>query len=169
MQGFQREWHKTHLDILGPSSFRGIKFEANAIEEACVDRCQKAVYFTSLFLLWQWRREVFLICFLLSQKEGAPQEKLKYLDIALLELGSIRTLVNLWLDQTEAGKMRERVYWEWVCSTLSGVRVSASQGPGLTCVQFSSIQWLSCVQLFVSTPSLPVHHQLPAFTQTYVH
>ena len=46
-------------------------------------------------------------------------------------------------------------------------------------VQFSSVQSLSCVQLFL-TPwtaahltahqdSLPVHHQLPEFTQTHVH
>ena len=39
---------------------------------------------------------------------------------------------------------------------------------------FSSVQSLSCVQLFVtpmnrSTPGLPVHHQLPEFTQTHAH
>ena len=38
--------------------------------------------------------------------------------------------------------------------------------------QFSSVQALSRVQLFAtpcSTPGLPVHHQLPGFTQTHVH
>ena len=40
--------------------------------------------------------------------------------------------------------------------------------------QFSSVQSLSRVQLFVtpmncSTPGLPVHYQLPEFTQTHVH
>ena len=39
--------------------------------------------------------------------------------------------------------------------------------------QFSSVQSLSCVQLCdpmnCSTPGLPVHHQLPEFTQTHVH
>ena len=40
--------------------------------------------------------------------------------------------------------------------------------------QFSSVQSLSCVWLFCdpmnrSTPDLPVHHQLPEFTQTHVH
>ena len=40
--------------------------------------------------------------------------------------------------------------------------------------QFSSVQLLSHVGLFVtlwinSTPGLPVHHQLPEFTQTHVH
>ena len=39
---------------------------------------------------------------------------------------------------------------------------------------FSWAQSLSCVRLFVtpwncSTPGLPVHHQLPEFTQTHVH
>ena len=40
-------------------------------------------------------------------------------------------------------------------------------------VQFSSVQSLSRVQLCDSmnrsTPGLPVHHQLPEFTQTHVH
>jgi len=40
-------------------------------------------------------------------------------------------------------------------------------------IQFSSVQSLSCVRLWnpmnCSTPGLPVHHQLPEFTQTHVH
>ena len=39
-------------------------------------------------------------------------------------------------------------------------------------VQFSSVQSLSRVRLFAmnrSTPGLPVHPQLPEFTQTHVH
>ena len=41
-------------------------------------------------------------------------------------------------------------------------------------VLFSSVQSLSCVRLFCdpmnrSMPGLPVHHQLPEFTQTHVH
>ena len=40
-------------------------------------------------------------------------------------------------------------------------------------VQFSSVQWLSRIRLCdptdCSTPGLPVHHQLPEFTQTHVH
>ena len=43
----------------------------------------------------------------------------------------------------------------------------------LTGVQSSSVQLLSHVQLCdpmnCSTPGLPVHHQLPEFTQTHVH
>ena len=41
-------------------------------------------------------------------------------------------------------------------------------------IQFSSVQSFSCVRLLCnpmnhSTPGLPVHHQLPEFTQTHVH
>ena len=37
-------------------------------------------------------------------------------------------------------------------------------------VQFSSVQWLSCVWLMdCSMPGFRVHHQLPEFTQTHVH
>ena len=61
-------------------------------------------------------------------------------------------------------------------SELSSVMVNkvlivfACQGRTL----FSSVQLLSCVRLFwdpmdCSTPGLPVHHQLPEFTQTYGH
>ena len=37
--------------------------------------------------------------------------------------------------------------------------------------QFSSVQLLSHVRLFetLCTPGLPIHHQLPEFTQTHVH
>ena len=42
-----------------------------------------------------------------------------------------------------------------------------------TLVQFSSVQLFTRVCLFAtpncSTPGLPVHHQLPEFTQTHVH
>ena len=35
--------------------------------------------------------------------------------------------------------------------------------------QFSSVQSLSCDPMNRSMPGLPVHHQLPEFTQTHVH
>ena len=46
------------------------------------------------------------------------------------------------------------------------------QGEGLLC--FSSVQLFSHVRLFATlwitaTPGLPVHHQLPEFTQTHIH
>ena len=48
---------------------------------------------------------------------------------------------------------------------------------GLTKFQFSSVQFSSVSQLSptlcspknCSTPGLPVHHQLPEFTQTHIH
>ena len=52
--------------------------------------------------------------------------------------------------------------------TLSG---TSSPSFCITSVQFSSVQSLSHVQLFVipcSMPGLPVHHQLPEFTQIHV-
>ena len=42
----------------------------------------------------------------------------------------------------------------------------------LTCVLFSSVAQLCptlCYHMNYSTPGLPVHHQLPEFTQTHVH
>ena len=49
----------------------------------------------------------------------------------------------------------------------------APPGKLLSIVQFSSVQSLSRVQLCdpmdCSTPGLPVHHQLPEFTQAHVH
>ena len=48
-----------------------------------------------------------------------------------------------------------------------------SQNTSFSSVQFSSVQSLSRVRLCDpmnrSTPGLPVHHQLPEFTQTHVH
>ena len=44
--------------------------------------------------------------------------------------------------------------------------------PELTNIQFSSVaQWCLtlCDAMNCSTPGLPVHHQLPEFTQTHVH
>ena len=39
----------------------------------------------------------------------------------------------------------------------------------LDIIQFSSVQLLSHARLCDSTPGLPVHHQLPEFTQTHVY
>ena len=40
----------------------------------------------------------------------------------------------------------------------------------LTSMEFRSVQSLSCVRLCnCSMPGLPVHHQLPEFTQTHIH
>ena len=44
--------------------------------------------------------------------------------------------------------------------------------PATICIQFSSVAQLCptlCDPMNRSTPGLPVHHQLPEFTQTHVH
>ena len=42
--------------------------------------------------------------------------------------------------------------------------------PAVSIVQFSSVNHgRHCDPLDCSTPGLPVHHQLPEFTQTHVH
>ena len=54
-----------------------------------------------------------------------------------------------------------------------GFHVPPPPFPACVSIQFSSVQSLSCVRLCnpvnLSMPGLPVHHQLPEFTQTHVH
>ena len=73
----------------------------------------------------------------------------------------------------------------WDCSTIPHPGIAPSRGPVwdvygclkgclfLIPFQFSSVQLLSRVRLCdpmnCSTPGLPLHHQLPEFTQTHVH
>ena len=57
-----------------------------------------------------------------------------------------------------------KLLWWWPC-----------WGPMLDCLQFSSVQFSPqscptlCDPMNRGTPGLPVHHQLPEFTQTHVH
>ena len=58
--------------------------------------------------------------------------------------------------------------------SLQGVGVQEGGEESYPERSISSVQLLSRVRLFVtpwtaSTPGLPVHHQLPEFTQTHVH
>ena len=58
---------------------------------------------------------------------------------------------------------------EWVASLLSR---GSSQPKNRSCNQFSSVAQSCptlCDPMNRSTPGLPVHHQLPEFTQTHVH
>ena len=64
--------------------------------------------------------------------------------------------------------------WKWKdMSTKIGVRkTSRGRSHALSSVQFSSIAQSCptlCHPIVCSTPGLPVHHQLPEFTQTHVH
>ena len=56
-------------------------------------------------------------------------------------------------------------------SIFPSIRVFSNES--VLCIQFSSVQSLSrvriCDPMNRSTPGLPVHHQLPEFTQTHVH
>ena len=56
--------------------------------------------------------------------------------------------------------------WTWL------KRFSRSRMPGRSSVQFSSVTQSCptlCDPMNRSTPGLPVHHQLPEFTQTHIH
>ena len=53
-------------------------------------------------------------------------------------------------------------------------RMVQQEGSELTSSQFSSVQLLTCVRLFVTPwtaayPGLPIRHQRPESTQTHVH
>ena len=55
---------------------------------------------------------------------------------------------------------------------LQGLRLPSSAGQIRSHVQFSSVAQSCptlCDPMDCSTPGLPVHHQLPEFTQTHVH
>ena len=65
---------------------------------------------------------------------------------------------------------------ETVSTALAG-RIVTIEPPGNTKYTFSPVQFISvaqscptvCDPMNHSTPGLPVHHQLPEFTQTHVH
>ena len=58
-------------------------------------------------------------------------------------------------------------------SEKAGLKFSIQKKKIMASSPISSVQLLSRVRLFaipwISTPGLPVHHQLPQFTQTHVH
>ena len=66
-----------------------------------------------------------------------------------------------------AGVRKELVHW-------GGSRMTSKGSRGLSCqiIQFSSVAQSCptlCDPMNHSTQGLPVHHQLPEFTQTHVH
>ena len=79
----------------------------------------------------------------------------------------------------EALRMNERTARPQVVPRALGAGICFYSTDSSLCLwfysnpQFSSVQSLSCVRLFetpwtAGMPSLPVHHQLPEFTQTHV-
>ena len=98
-------------------------------------------------------------------------------------------LLWVWLDRKELGEAKAilRRWFKWVKEKMTDMMYSGNirrvycwntefhgePSRFLTCsVQFSSVAQ-SCLTLCnpmnLSTPGLPVHHQLPEFTQTQVH
>jgi len=76
-----------------------------------------------------------------------------------------------WADQTNSFYLLDQ--WLANCSSLTKSSLNVKwKWKSLSSVQFSSVTQ-SCLTLCNlmnhSTPGLPVHHQLPEFTQTHVH
>ena len=78
-------------------------------------------------------------------------------------------------DLTDYIKSPKKSYplTQWCCCSQEVFPKEAITGSQRLQKYFSSVQSLSCVALCDSmdrsTPGLPVHHQLPEFTQIYVH
>ena len=86
---------------------------------------------------------------------------------------------GLWVGWFASEKLAHRgvftVLWNWLTlglGSLLGQQVPDVKASASASVQFSSVAQL-CPTLGnpmnCSTPGLPVHHQLPEFTQTHVH
>ena len=55
---------------------------------------------------------------------------------------------------------------------MKRIKIIFPQNPTLSSVQFNSVAQLCptlCNPMNCSTPGIPVHHQLPEFTQTHFH
>ena len=73
--------------------------------------------------------------------------------------------------------IKRMYYWyteqhRYMFKTFCWVKGARHKKIDTVSVQFSSVTWLCpilCNSMNCSTPGLPVHHQLPEFTQTHVH
>ena len=99
--------------------------------------------------------------------------------IARRNINSVRYTDNTTLTAESKGelksllmKMREESEKVGLKLNMQKTKIMASSPIQFSSVQFSSVAQ-SCPTLFdpmnCSTPGLPVHHQLPEFTQTHVH
>ena len=65
------------------------------------------------------------------------------------------------------------IYYSVLCTVCHrSMFIHSAKGTSLHSVQFSSVTQscpMLCDPMNCSTPGLPVHHQLPEFTQTHVH
>ena len=105
------------------------------------------------------------------------------------ELKGNREIIQMSIDRWRQTNIQWRVFWLWegrksrhvpqhecTLRILCSMKETSHKRTVLydsTSVQFSSVQSLSHVRLCDpmnrSMPGLPVHHQLPEFTQTHVH
>ena len=83
----------------------------------------------------------------------------------LLLLPSIFPSIRIFSNELSALRHRWPKYWSFSISP-------SNEYPGLISFQFSSVAQSCptlCDPMNYSTPGLPVHHQLPEFTQAHVH
>ena len=123
-------------------------------------------------LMAESEKELKSLLMKVKEKSGQVGLKLNIQKTKIMASGPIR----LWVYHSPLAnfyfKSFPGVLFVW--STLQYLLLLLSHFSNIS-VQFSSVQSLSCVRPFV-TPwiaarqaSLPVHHQLPEFTQTHVH
>ena len=117
-----------------------------------------------------------------SFSSGGQREKMRHeeglpaLNYLFLKVTSMASAQEDWQEQVTRPLARPRIRWvEGSCSEYSGGKEGGSGEhlASLCHAQFSSVHSLSrvrfCNPMDCSTPGLPVHHQLPEFTQTHVH
>ena len=133
-------------------------------KDHCQSACPEILGASQISLLVQ---STFFV-FLQPQASNTPEQVRWKLvpQTALRKLGSLNTTSNFFPPQREVGSEAFHplvLYW-----ARGGTMITSKPLP-----QFSSVQSLSHVRLCdptdCSTPGLPVHHQLPEFTQTHVH
>ena len=126
-----------------------------------------------------WKRSVFIPI----PKKGNAKECSKYHTIALISHASkvmlkilqarLQQYVNHELPDVQAGFRRGRGTRDQIASRKTSISALLTMPKPLTV--FSSVQLVAqscptlCNPMNCSMPGLPVHHQLPEFTQTHVH
>ena len=104
---------------------------------------------------------------------AAEQQQLLWTgDVALHKIWSLSK--ELWRATATWDHFQpQSLFYEWLANEFSFVEYTRQTGSkGLKMFQFSSVAQSSpilCNPINRSTPSLPVHHQLPEFIQTHVH
>ena len=123
--------------------------------------------------------KTFVLQMILSRRwKDNSQDGRKYLQVIYLIKDlfeeDITNLYNSTIKrQTIQPKNGQRIWRDISPKMINEWSISTWEDTQHHSVQFSSVQLLSRVRLCDpmnhSTPGLPVHHQLPDFTQTHVH